>query len=101
MHKVFWSCNGGDYYSGRICPFDGWSRPELQRLFDVVAEMGKNTESISISALQGKGFGREVLDRVIVIEFGAESSNFEALHPAGYTIDGHYVSLEKVGPQLR
>jgi hypothetical protein len=70
MHKVFWRCNGGDYYSERFCPFDRWSGPELQRLFDVVAEMKKNAEPISITALQRKGFDKEVLDRVIVVEFG-------------------------------
>jgi hypothetical protein len=99
MHKVFFRCNGGDYYSERNCPFDGWSRPELQRLLDVVAEMKKNVEPISISALREKGFESDVLDRVIVIEFGAEPAVFDAFHPEGYIIAGQYVPRSKLGPQ--
>ncbi len=99
MHKVFGRCNSGDYYSGRNCPFDGWSRPELQRLFDVVAEMNGNAEPISISALRGKGFHTDVLGKVIVVEFGGEKSAFDAFHPEGYVIDGQCVPLAKLGHQ--
>jgi hypothetical protein len=34
--------------------------------------MKKNLEPISISALLDKGFESDVLDKVIVVEFGAE-----------------------------
>ena|ERR1700739_3096300 len=99
MQKVFWRSNGGDYYSGRNCPFDGWFRPELQRLFDVVEEIKEKAEPVSISALRGKGFGQEVLERVIVVEFGGETAAFDAFHPEGYVIEGRYVPLAKLGHQ--
>lgn len=99
MHKVFYRCNGGDYYSGRNCPFDGWSRPELQRLFDVVEEMREKEETVSISALQRKGFGQDVLQRVIVVEFGGELAAFDAFRPEGYVIEGQYVPQAKLGNQ--
>jgi hypothetical protein len=94
MYKVFWRCNGGDYYSGRNCPFDGWSRPELQRLFDVVAEMNKNAEPISISALRGKGFDTDVSTRKTsgkadsgeAVQCGAKTKT--AREPASLTSQG-------------
>jgi hypothetical protein len=36
---------------------------ELQRLFDVVAAMKENAEPVSISALEEKGIGKEILFR--------------------------------------
>jgi hypothetical protein len=96
-HKVFWCCNGGDYYSDRNCPFDGWSRPDLQRLFVLIAQMKENAELVSISALQEKGFGKEVFDKVIVVEFGGEAAAFDAFHPEGYVIEGRCVPISKLG----
>jgi hypothetical protein len=40
--------------------------------------MKKNAELVSISALQEKGFGKEVFDKVIVVEFGGETAAFDA-----------------------
>jgi hypothetical protein len=101
MNKVFWRCNSGHYYSERSCPLDGWSRTGLVRLFDVVAEMKKNAEPISISALEGKGFDQDVLDRVIVVEFGGITAAFDGFSPAGYFIEGQYVPLSKLGLQYK
>jgi hypothetical protein len=71
----------------------------LQRPFDLVVEMKKNDEALSIPALWSKGFGTDVLDRVIVIECGTEAAAFDAFHPEGYIIDGRYVPFAKLGPQ--
>jgi hypothetical protein len=68
------------------------TRLNMQRLFDVVAEMKKNAEPISITALQSKGFDKEVL-----VEIGGEASAFDAFHPDGSVIDGKYVPLSKLG----
>jgi hypothetical protein len=94
--KILWRCNSGHYYSERNCPLDGWSRPELQRLFDVVTEMQKNGEPVSIQALRKHGFDQAVLDRVIAIEFGGEKSTFDGFDPNGYIIQGKYVPLSKL-----
>lgn len=78
-------------------PTDGWSRPDLQRLFVVIVQMQENAELVSISALQEKEFGKEVFDRVIVVEFGGETAAFDAFHPKGYVIEGRYVPISKLG----
>jgi hypothetical protein len=74
-------------YSGRNHLTDGLF-VEPRRLFDVVAKMNKNAEPISISALRGKGFDTDVLDKVIVVEFGGDKSAFDAFYPEGYVIEG-------------
>jgi hypothetical protein len=50
-----------------------------------------------ISATAREGIGKEVLDRVIVIEFGGETAAFDAFHPEGYVIEGRYVPISKLG----
>ena len=58
-------------------------------------------EVLCITALQQKGFAKDVLDRIIVIEFGGDASAFDAFSPAGYVIRGRYIPLSKVGPEYR
>ena len=36
-------------------------------------------------------------DRVTVVEFGGETVAFDAFHPAGYVIEGRYVTISKLG----
>jgi hypothetical protein len=50
--------------------------------------MKKNAEPIAISALQRKRLEKDVLERVIVVEFGGEESAFDALYAEGHVNDG-------------
>jgi hypothetical protein len=61
--------------------------------------MKENAELVSISALQEKGFGKEVLDRVTAVEFGGETAAFDAFHPEGYVIEGRYATISKLGQE--
>jgi len=37
------------------------------------------------------------LDRVTVVEFAGETAAFDAFHPAGYVIEGRYMTISKLG----
>ncbi len=99
MQKAYWRCNSGHYFCSVNCPQDGWSRPYFQRLFEVVRDMEKTGENVSIERLRQKGFDREALDRVIVIDFGSEEAVFDAIVPEGYLIDGKFIPLTKLDQQ--
>jgi hypothetical protein len=99
MQKTYWRCNSGHYFSTPFCPQDGWSRPYVQRLFEVAKEMEKSGENISIERLRQKGFDKEALDRVIVVEFGSDMAVFDGIIPDGYVIHGEFVPLVKLGRQ--
>lgn len=43
----------------------------------------------------------ETMKRVLIIEFGAPESEFEALSPAGYVIEGKWRKLPDVGWNLK
>jgi hypothetical protein len=99
MQRAYWRCNSGHYFSKPFCPQDGWSRPYFQRLFEVAKEMEKSGENISIELLRLKGFDKESLDRVIVVEFGSDVAVFDGIIPAGYLIDGKFIPLVKLDRQ--
>lgn len=96
MLRTYWRCNSGHYFSSQSCPQDGWTRPYLQRLLEVVKEMEEKGENVSIERLRQEGFDQEALDRVIVIEFGSAAAVFEGYIPEGYLINGKFIPPEKL-----
>ena len=97
MRKALWRCNSGHYYSVPYCPLDGWSFPGVVELFEVITSMHQMGQVPSIQQLREKGISQDVLDRVIIVEFGGERSVFGGFFPQGYIIEGQYVPIEKLG----
>ena len=97
MRKALWRYNSGHYYSVPHCPLDGWSFPGAIELFELIASMHQMGQVPSIQRLREKGISQDVLDRVIIVEFGGERSVFDGFSPQGYIIEGHYVPIEKLG----
>ena len=98
MQRAYWRCNSGHYFSSPSCPMDGWSQPHLQRLFDVVEEMKKTGEKVSIERLKQAGFDDHELGRVIVVEFGSDAAVFDGVIPQGYLIEGRFIPLKTLAP---
>jgi hypothetical protein len=91
MQRPYWRCNGGHYFSSPACPLDGWSRPYFQRLFEVVEEMKRTGQSVSIERLREEGFGEDELGGVIVVEFGSDAPVFDGIVPDGYLIGEKFI----------
>ena len=96
MRRIYWRCNSGHYFSTLACPFDGWSVSGIRQLLETINQSTDRSESLSIQDLQKSGIEPDLLDRVIIIEFGAERSAFDGFSPAGYVINGKYVPLNKL-----
>src|SRR5882672_7050817 len=96
MTKVFWRCNSGHYYSVPSCPIDGWSFQGVRELVEILSEMRTHAEIPSIQELRRRGLSQDVLDRVVVVEFGGDRSVFDGICPEGYMIEGKYVPLREL-----
>lgn len=96
MRKIYWRCNNGHYFSTPHCPFDGWSSSGLQQLFEIVSRSPDQGQSVTIEDLRARGLSQELLDKVIIIEFGGERSVFEGFEPTAYVIEGQHVPLRKL-----
>lgn len=97
--QVFFRCNGGDYFVGTRCPFDGWSSPEAEEVTAALKHLSP-AESPSIQRLKEAGVSETALERVIIVEFGDDRARFDAMAPRGYSIKGKWVELKDVGPEL-
>jgi hypothetical protein len=100
MIKAYFRCNGGDYFDGDACPFDGWSSDELREFHAALQRLNGAGKSPSISALQMQGLSATALSRVIVIDFGDDAASFDALSPSKYLKDGIERKLGNLGKEL-
>ena len=97
MKRVYCRCNGGHYFSGEVCPFDGWSSVESQAVAAAAERLAEDGAPPSIAALQEVGLAGAALARAIVIEFGSGAAAFDAVLPEGYSISGSWCPLEQAG----
>jgi len=81
-------CNGGDYFIGRNCPFDGWSSPGSEAIDAAVRHLEAAGVAPSIAALRRAGLDEDALARAVVIDFGSEAAVFDGLQPKAYVVGG-------------
>lgn len=99
MKRVYWRCNSGHYFSTGSCPWDGWNRPWTYELARAIGDMQSRNELPSIESLRSLGITQEVLNKVIIIEFGSEGKAcFDGFAPQGYFLEGKYLPADKLGP---
>src|SRR5438132_7446484 len=85
--RAYCRCNGGHYFQGEHCPFDGWSSPASKELARAVQQVAATGREISLRALREIGLTGAALERIVVIEFGCEASAFDALAPQQYVLN--------------
>ena len=88
MVRVYCRCNGGHYFVGEYCPFDGWSSLESKAIAEAARHLADAGITPSVGTLRDACLSAKALARAVVIEFGSEESAFEALAPEAYVVDG-------------
>ncbi len=101
MVKAYWRCNGGDYFSSKCCPFDGWSSPEINELFEAAQKLNSQKIPLSVAAFRNIGVNEKAIRRCIVVDFGDEAAAFDALTPELYDVNGKAYKLHEVGNQFK
>ena len=71
--------------------------PGSEKLFDTLMELDHQAQDISMERLLEKGLPPKLLSRVIMIEFAPGAAMFDAIIPEGYSINGKFVPLTKLG----
>jgi hypothetical protein len=100
MKRAYSRCNSGHYFSGPRCPLDGWSSDASRELAAACERLASGGRPVSMAALRQEGVSECSLQRIIVIEFGSESSVFDAISPEGYVLDGRWQPIEEVSEEL-
>ncbi len=88
MKRVYCRCNGGDYYTGSHCPFDGWSSQATIDIAAAVERLLSTGREPSVDELRAVGLSDEALQRVLVVEFPSPLTAFDALMPDRFIIGG-------------
>lgn len=100
MLRAYCRCNSGHYYVGEYCPLDGWASSESKELAAAVNRLSCAGLEVSIVALRDMGLSDATLKRAIVVEFGSETSAFDAISPEGYVINGKWKRLRDLGEEF-
>lgn len=99
--RVYCRCNSGHYFLGDSCPLDGWSSPASEELNAAVTRLGCSGKKVSLEELRRAGLSEAALQRTVVIEFGDDSSAFEAVSPEGYVVGGEWKTMTDLGQSFK
>ena len=97
MVRVYCRCNGGHYFVGEYCPFDGWSSPESKAITAAAQRLKAEGVTPTVDALRKACLSPNALARAVVVEFGSADSAFEALAPETYVVGGQARTLKNMG----
>ncbi len=101
MKYLFVRCDSGHYFRAQsTCPFDGWSCEGVDFAFQAFTELRADPMSRTIGGLREKGVPENVLERLIIVEFGSEASAFEALAPERFLRARREAPGQGVGREL-
>lgn len=98
MTIAYFRCVNGHYFSGASCQFDGWQSAASVELATAVSSIVAGGNKISIAKLREYGVSEDAIKRAVIFDFGAESSLFDAVEPAGYIVKGqkYFISLDQI-----
>jgi hypothetical protein len=88
MRTLYFRCNSGHYFEGGSCPFDGWDHPETDAVMKMVETLGRRGIDITIDLLREAGISEDMLQSIVIVEFGHREAKFEALAPKCIQADG-------------
>lgn len=101
MKYLYFRCNGGHYFrSALACPFDGWSCDGLRSGIDAFDALRAEGVCPTVATLRERGVSAEVIQRILLIEFGNDASTFDALVPERYIHRGRELLAHEVGSEL-
>lgn len=97
---LFFRCNGGHYFRGPGCPYDGWYTDDAAAMVERFKALDAAGHDITVASLVDAHTSDELRGRIVLMEFSDEASVFDALVPERYIYDGEDVLLENVGRHL-
>ena len=98
MKYLFVRCNGGHYFrTTNACPWDGWSCDGIERARVIFDELGAAADT---DRMRERGVPDSLIARLMIAEFGADASAFEALAPERFVHRGAEVIAQKADTTL-
>lgn len=92
--RVFARCNGGHYFVGKSCPFDGWRSEDADSIGRAAEGFLHEGTLPSMAALEAAGLTPTALARACVIEFYSNDQALDAIQPNLVAVDGRSYLLK-------
>lgn len=101
VFRVFTRCNGGHYFAGQRCPFDGWGSEESASIARTAQRLADEGKAPSMAALQAAGLTATAMARACVLEFYATDNAFDAVEPHLVSVDDRAYLLKDAPEGLK
>jgi hypothetical protein len=98
---IFFRCNSGHFFSGKLCPRDGWSDPGIFKIWELEERLWRSGKRTTIKSLREAGADEAFIKRVVVIEFGDLTAAFEAVSPEQVVLNGQVKNLLDLGREFK
>jgi hypothetical protein len=85
--RAYSRCNSGHYFVGENCPYDGWSSTASKELTLGIGLLLKSGRPVSMEELRRAGVSETTILRTIIIQFGSDTSAFDAISPSSYSVN--------------
>ena len=92
LTHAFSRCDGGHYFEGEFCPFDGWSSESSRELSAAVQRLRAKDAAVTMKELRAAGVSSEALPGTVVMNFGSAAVAFEGLLPRELVVNGKAVA---------
>ncbi len=92
--RVFARCNGGHYFVGKWCPFDGWGSEETEAIERVADDLFEKRAVPTMASLEAAGLPPKTLARACVIPFYSNDQALEGIEPNLVALGGHAYLLK-------
>ena len=96
--RVFARCNGGHYFVGKWCPFDGWGSEETEAIERVAKDLSDKGTVPAMASLEAAGLTPKALARACVMEFYSNDQILDGIEPHSVAV-GARTYLLKDAPQ--
>ena|SRR5215471_9233971 len=98
--RLFFRCNGGHYFQGRHCPYDGWTTDGIDGVVEHFERTVQSGREVSIDSLRAATSSGGLTRRILLIEFGDEDAIFDAIVPERYVYKGRDILWKDTGESL-
>jgi hypothetical protein len=85
---IYFRCNSGHFFSGELCPWDGWSHPEVWKVLELSRRFATEGTAVSILNLRAAGVKEDAIKRIVIVEFGDPDAVIEGIYPKQVVVKG-------------
>jgi len=98
---IFFRCNSGHFFSGELCPWDGWSHPDSKIVLELVDRLNAEEKELSIAKLKSAGVKDELIRRLVIVEFGDPEAILDGIYPKQVFVNGKVIDPLELPEQYK